>query len=332
MRKLTFSNVLHGVAQLAGLDRDNLSTNEFKRIRDLADTRLALAWETGEWPDTLLIEKRRFRALWDSTTTYAQNTEVYYAVEDKYYQSLSASNTGNLPTDKSKWADVSESPSGNDWESGKAYVLGDRAKYTTDGEHYWCIAAHTSSSSITPASSSYWTQLIAFDRYLAYEQSGETKIGEFFSLTKKDPRNFSANKGYSFELTGLGAHVVSNVNTVWVKGRKHRPLLTGDNYSTDSTYASGVQVYFEGNFYDSNASVAVNESPTTTSSKWDLVQLPYIFQGYLIRGAYADYLRATGNNELAMPADGDAEAVLTIEADKLLRQQGQVRRLDVHTY
>ena len=332
MRKLTFSNVLHGVAQLAGLDRDNLSTNEFKRIRDLADTRLALAWETGEWPDTLLIEKRRFRALWDSTTTYAQNTEVYYAVEDKYYQSLAGSNTGNLPTDESKWADVSESPSGDDWESGKAYVLGDRAKYTTDGEHYWCINAHTSSSSITPASSSYWTQLIAFNRYLAYEQTDETKIGEFLSLTKKDPRNFSANKEYSFELTALGANVVSDVNTVWVKGRKHRPLLTGDNYSADNTYATGVQVYFEGNFYDANASVAVNESPTTASSKWDLVELPYIFQGYLIRGAYADYLRATGNNELAMPADGDAEAVLMIESDKLLRQQGQVKRLNVHAY
>lgn len=332
MRKLTFSNVLHGVAQLAGLDRDNLSTNEFKRIRDFADARLALAWETGEWPDTLLIEKRRFRALWDSTTGYAQNAEVYYAVEDKYYQSLAGSNTGNVPTDKSKWADVSESPSGDDWESGNAYALGDRAKYTTDGEHYWCINAHTSSATITPASSSYWAKLIAFDRYLAYEQTGETKIGEFLALTKKDPRNFSANKEYSFELTALGANVVSDVNVVWVKGRKHRPLLTGDNYSAASTYASGTQVYFDGNFYDSNTSAAVNESPTTASTKWDLVQLPYIFQGYLIRGAYADYLRATGNNELAMPADGDAEAVLMIESDKLLRQQGQIRRLDVHTY
>lgn len=332
MRKLTFSSVLHGVAQLAGLDRDNLSTSEFKRIRDLADARLALAWETGEWPDTLLIEQRRFRLLWDSTTTYAQNAEVYYAVEDKYYQSLAGSNTGNLPTDKSKWADVSESPSGDDWESGKAYVLGDRAKYTTDGEHYWCINAHTSSSSITPASSSYWTKLIPFNRYIAYEQTGQTKIGEFLAITSKDPRNFSATKEYSFELTALGANLVSDVNTVWVKGRKHRPLLTGDNYSSSSTYSSGNQVYFGGSFYEANTSVAVNESPTTAASKWDLVELPYIFQGYLIRGAYADYLRATGNNELAAAADADAEAVLSVESDKLLRQQGQVKRLNVYAY
>jgi len=62
------------------------------------------------------------------------------------------------------------------------------------------------------------------------------------------------------------------------------------------------------------------------------VEVPYIFQGYLIRGAFADYLRATGNNELAAMADRDAEAVIAIEADKLLRQQGQVKRVNVLTY
>tara|TARA_R100000458_G_scaffold59858_1_gene72242 strand:- start:3253 stop:4251 length:999 start_codon:yes stop_codon:yes gene_type:complete len=332
MRKLTFSNVLHGVAQLAGLDRDNISTSEFKRIRDLADARLALGWESGEWPDTLLVERRRFRPLWDSTTTYALNAEVYYAVEDKYYQSLTSSNTGNVPTDKSKWADSSESPSGNDWESSKAYVLGDTVKYTTDGEHYWCINAHTSSSSITPGSSSYWTKLVQFDRYIAYEQTNETKVGEFLSMHKKDPRNLSANKSYSFQLSSTGAHVLQNVSQVWVKGRKQRPLLTGDTYLTTSTYSSGDQVYFSGNFYDANTSVAVTESPTATASKWDLVEIPYIFQGYLIRGAYADYLRSTGNNELAAQADADAEAFMVVESDKLLRQQGQVKRLDVYSY
>ena len=331
MRKLTFGNVLSGVAQFSGLDRDNLSTNEFKRIRDLADARLALGWESAEWPDTLLTEKRRFRSLWDSTTTYALNAEIYYATEDKYYQSLADSNTGNVPTDKSKWADSSESPSGDDWESGKAYVLGDTVQYSADRDIYWCINAHTSSSSITPASSSYWAKLIAFNRYIAYEQTGETKIGEFLALHSKDPRNMSANGEYSFELTGLGAHVINNINQVWVRGRKHRPQLTGDQY-TSVTYSSGAQVYHNGNFYEANTDAGVSDSPVLAASKWDIVQIPYIFQGYLIRGVHADYLRATGNSELAAAADADAEAVLMMEADKLLRQQGQVKRLNVFTY
>ncbi len=332
MRKATFSSVLYGAAHLAGLDRDNLSTDEFNRIRDLADARLALAWESGEWPDTLLFEERTFRTLWDSTTTYAKDDEVYYAAEDKYYQSMAAANTGNAPTEKDWWADASESPAGNDWVTSTAYALGDRVKYDVTGKYYWCYDDHTSSPSITPSSSSYWTQLIPFDRYIAYEQTGETKIGEFLSVTSKDPRNFTGNKEYSFELTGLGAHVAKDVNRVWVKGRKQRPLLTGSNYSSTSTYATAEQVYHNGNFYDANQSVGVGESPALTASKWDLVELPYVFGNYLIRGAFADYLRATGNNELAGQADMDAEAVLTVEADKLLRQQGQVKRVRVLTY
>lgn len=55
MRTLNFSSVVGGVAQLAGLDRDNLSTSEFKRIRDLADGRLAMIWEGEYWPETLRV-------------------------------------------------------------------------------------------------------------------------------------------------------------------------------------------------------------------------------------------------------------------------------------
>jgi len=332
MRKLTFKNVLYGVAHLAGLDRDNLSTSEFARIRDLTDARLALAWESGEWPDVLLVEERMFRPLWDSTTTYAKDTEVYYAAEDTYYQSMAAANTGNTPTTKAWWADSNETPSGDDWVSGTAYVAGDTVKYDVTGKYYWCFLANTASASITPASSSYWTQLVPFDRYIAYEQSGETKIGGFLAIHKKDPLNFTANKEYSYELSGKGAHLTASVTKVWVKGRKYRPVLSGDNFSSTSTYAVGDQVYHSGQLYDANAVTSAGESPTTTASKWDLVEIPYIFQNYLIRGAYADYLRTMGSNELASVADMDAEAVMTLEADKLMRQQGQVKRLQVFTY
>jgi len=332
MRKLTFKNVLYGVAQLAGLDRDNISTSEFARIRDLADARLALAWESGEWPDTLLVEERTFRPLWSSGTTYAKDAEVYYAKEDKYYQSVAAANTGNTPTTKDWWADASEAPSGDDWLTGTSYSVGDTVRYDITGKHYWCYLAHTSSGSVTPETSSNWTQLVPFDRYIAHEQTGETKIGEFLSIASKDPRNFTSIKEYDFELTGTGAHVAKDVTKVWVRGRKQRPLLTGDNYSNSGTYASGDQVYFEGNFYESTESISAGQSPSTHASKWTLVEVPYIFQGYLIRGAFADYLRATGNNELAAMADRDAEAVIAVEADKLLRQQGQVKRVNVLTY
>ena len=332
MRKLTFARVLQGVAQLAGLDRDNLSTSEFARIRDLADGRLALAWESGYWPDTLGYDKRTFRALWDSSTTYAAGTEVYYVPEDKYYFATVGSNTGNLPTDNTKWGESSEAPSGNDWVTGTAYVAGDKSRYDVDDKYYWCYVSHTSSGSITPQSSSYWTELVPFDRYIAYAQSGETAIAEALGVFKKDPRNLTANKEYSYLLSSTGVQVLDNVNKVWLKFRKRRPELTGDPFSATTAYASGDQIYFGGQFYDANTSTLGGESPTTTAASWDIVDVPYIFQNYLIRGAYSDYLRATGNNELAAQADSDAEAVIGVEADKLLRQQGQVERVNVSTY
>ena len=42
MQTLEFKSVLNGVAQLAGLDRDNLPTHFFKQVRDLANQRLAI--------------------------------------------------------------------------------------------------------------------------------------------------------------------------------------------------------------------------------------------------------------------------------------------------
>ena len=119
---------------------------------------------------------------------------------------------------------------------------------------------------------------------------------------------------------------------MWLEYRIVKPSLTGDVYASTSTYSSGDQVYYNGNFYDANQSVAVTENPTASTSKWDIVKIPLIFQNYLIRGVYADYLRSTGNNELALAADRNAESLILVEADKLYRQQGQVRRLDVQTY
>ena len=160
--------------------------------------------------------------------------------------------------------------------------------------------------------------------------------GEVLNVTSKNPRKTTINEMLSWSIyddgTSRYVQLRDNATPVWLEYRIVRPSLTGSVYSSTSTYASGDQVYHTGNFYDANTAVAVNESPSTSASKWDVVQIPAIFQSYLIRGVYSDYLRATGNNELAMAADRNAESLLMMEADKLYRQQGQTRRLDVQTY
>ena len=55
MLSLDFGTVLNGVAQLAGLDRDNLPGHFFKQVRDLANRRLSIAWIAVPWPDLVRV-------------------------------------------------------------------------------------------------------------------------------------------------------------------------------------------------------------------------------------------------------------------------------------
>jgi len=60
--------------------------------------------------------------------------------------------------------------------------------------------------------------------------------------------------------------------------------------------------------------------------------VPKIFENYLVRGVYADYLRSNGQTDIALGEDQNAESLLILESDKLYRQQGQVRTANVVTY
>ena len=235
MRTLTFSAVLNGVAQLTGIDRDNLSTSEFRRIRDLADGRLGLAWESEYWPELLRVES--------ATVSSSDSVE-----------------TAPVPS----------------------------------------------------------------------------TAGEILEVYNKNPRQTTQADPVAWSLyedgTSRYINLRSSTTPVYVEHRILRPNLTGDVYSSATAYSSGDQVYFSGQFYDANTSISASESPTSASSKWDVVKVPFIFQAYLIRGAYADYLKATGNNELSAQADANAESVIMLEADKLYRQQGHVRKLNITTY
>lgn len=235
MRTLNFSEVINGVAQLSGLDRDNLSAVEFARIRDLADGRLQMCWEGEYWPDLIRVVS--------ATVTDSSGVE-----------------TAPFPSD----------------------------------------------------------------------------AGEVLNVFDKNPRKTTGAMLQSWTIYDDGTNryvqLRDDTTPIWLEYRVVRPNLTGSTFSSTATYASGDQVYHSGNLYDANATTAAGESPTTTSSKWDLVKIPKGFQGYLIRGVYADYLRAMGDQELAAVADRAAESMLMMEADKLYRQQGQTRRLEVSTY
>ena len=236
MQTLKFSTVLHGAAQLAGLDRDNLPTHFFKQVRDLASQRLSMAWDTERWPDLVRVES--------ATVTTA--------------------------------SDISTAPY-------------------------------------------------------------PTTAGMVFQVYQKDPRatTNAIPVGYSLYDTGTVQQIVlqDGDTPVHVEFAIKRPSLIGDTYDASTDYAEDDQVYYSttGQFYDMTTNATAGTVPTDTS-KWTVVSIPKIFENYLIRGVYADYLRANGQLEIAGLEDRTAEAFITVEADKVYRQQGQVKKLNFVGY
>ena len=244
MQTLKFSNVVYGVAQLAGLDRDNLPTHFFKQVRDLANPRMALASETEYWPDLLRISELTV------TTTDSVSSIAY-------------------PTDAGEVLEVySKNPRKTTLRSGVDFILYD------------------------------------------------------------DGTDSDTNSGKTIT-------VFTTTSPLYVEYRIARPELSGDAYSASTVYANDGQAYYSttGHFYTrKNQSGSETGVVPTTTADWDKVLMPKIFENYLTRGIYADYLRANGQSDIAAAEDQNAEGIITLEADKVYRQQGQVRRTSVLGY
>ena len=245
MRTLKFSSVIYGVSQLAGLDRDNLPNHFFKQVRDLANHRLGIAWETEYWPDLLRISE------------------------------LAVTTTGGVST-------------------------------------------------------------------IAYPADA----GEILEVYSKNPRKTTLHSSVGFVLyddgtdsdtnSGKTITVFSTTSPLYVEYRIARPMLTGDSgYSASTEYEDGTQIYYPttGHFYTrkNQSGSEAGVAPTVTAD-WDKALVPKIFENYLIRGIYADYLRSSGQTDTTSREDQNAEGFLVLESDKLYRQQGQVRTTKVVTY
>ncbi len=355
MITVSYDLILKGVSDLAGLDRDAIPTDQAQIIQHAINRRLQLVWAAFPWPETINLEKRLFRDVWVTGTTYSASTsttpvEVYYYPTGKYYQSLRGSNQGNVPatlsgttyTENSDyWAESKESYSGSDWADATAYVATDGnpsiVRNPADGRYYQCHTGHTSAGSLD---SSKFCVLTEFDRYVAYEQTSKTKIGDVLGVWSERPLKVRNAEELEYFLSANGIQVLSDdYAEVWIEFKTKIPQLTGDTFSSSSTYTANVdQVYFAGstssypgNFYDCIVNTTVGQSPQTTASSWSIVSIPRIFQPYLEQGAYADYLASDGQNEKRGYEDMKAESYLSDLIARYAAVQNQTRSTQVLT-
>jgi hypothetical protein len=347
VRTVDYSEVLNGSAALAGLGPDDVGTSEFRLLRQYHDRRLQQAWEIHPWPDLTRVEQRTFRPQWSALTTYLATAEVYDVPTGNYYQSLQAGNTNNPPTiagaeNSAWWAQSQTGYGAQPWQSGVAYVVGNQVQNPADLQFYQCFIVHTSGGSFDPTK---FGLLTPFDRYIAYDQlkadgTPETLIGEIFAATDVNPKLTTKQVPFPFWLSDKGAQFTQLKHAIafaWLYFRIRRIVLSGEAFDSSVAYAAGRQVYYVGqgttilpgvgNFFTSLVTTNAGDTPESAPASWSVVQLPYIFRGFLIAGGYADWLTGDGQANKAAGYETMAIQALEAETDKLQRQQGQVRRL-----
>lgn len=291
---------------------------------------------TGDWVTVTGAAQTDYNLT--TQVTVLSSTQFYYAV----LNSPTTPATGTIkaspnPVDddgnlcKGNWYSCQSSYSGNVWTPSTAYAVGDVVYYAVNGNYYAC---HTANTGQLPTDASYFGVLTPFDKYVAYEQTGQTALGEVRDVYSVDPR-VNRNFGVAnWTLSTNGVQVPDGPAQVWLEFRTRCTPLVGDDYSITATYAAGDQILFNSagtvkNFYTCVTATSAGESPNTAAAKWSIVEIPYLFQPYLVNGAYADYLLMDGQTDKAGVQNRLADEYLATELQKLHDQQPQYQRLSV---
>jgi hypothetical protein len=228
------------------------------------------------------------------------------------------------------WHPCQASYSGTTWTLATAFVPGDVVYYAVNDTYYAC---HTASTGNLPTDTAYFGALTVFDKYVGYAQTGFTAIGDVRDVYTKNPL---VNKTYAtsnWTLSQNGVQVPNGPNVVWLEYRTRFAPLVGSDWASGSAYAVGDQVLFTSgsvkNFYTCAVVTTAGQSPTTHPASWTILEIPYLFQPYMVHGAFADVLRMDGQMDKAAQQERLAEQYLEIEAAKLFNLQPQQQRMDM---
>jgi len=244
------------------------------------------------------------------------------------------------------WAQCRTSYTADPVDFTATYVIGTQVQNMEDLNFYQRIVnTGAPDEQWIPAN---WGLLTVFERNVSFNQPwAANSIGEIMGAWDADPRVTTKLVKMPFVLDQDGAQFVQLRNTfnygwmpastnfsyVWILYRLQRPFLLGDAWNAALSYLAGAQVYYvsaagPGNFYTVTTATTPGQNPDTTPASFAMVQIPYIFRQYLIEGGLADYLMANGDQQGSAAREAMAQQALELEADKLQRQQQQVRRFD----
>ncbi len=338
MRTVTYQSVLDRLAGYLG-EADGLSVEDAAVANQKINFFARLAWEHFFHPDNTPIEKRLFRPAYSASENVTAGTERYYTAADAYYVALvdqspaaqapATQTDGNWEPNLAYWAEADPDPHGDDWEDAHDYSLGDKVRNLEDGLTYQCHTAHTSAGSFD---SSKVGLLAGFVRSIDYEQTGQTALGDVRYIWDRDPLANRAAQRIRFRLRPDYVQVLGKANVVWVEFRERIPSWSGPVRSDAESYSAGQTVFdaATGDFWTASGSVNPGQSPTTNPERWERIEFPYYLAEFVAQSAYA----MMTNREQQEPENFTIQLaggypLLLAELDKIERQQGQTRQLNV---
>lgn len=335
MEVIKYSDLLRHVVSYSQRVYSELNNDDAEAISVYLDTRLKLIWEFYPWPDLVRVEKRYYRALYAAATTYEAGAEVYYPTEEKYYQALRAT-TGNAPTATAYWAEAKQTYSPSDWVTGTAYIVGDTVEYPPDGLYYACHTAHTAGATL----GNNWGQLVEFDKYVAWAQSGENAITDVLDVWNTNPRTDNRAKQQNFYQSENGVQVINGPNIVHIEYRQLVPNLLHSTWVVGGVYKTADVVRYPASGADfdlykasadstGNATDPDENYPTFAAAPWTLIQIPRDFRSFLGHGAAADLLLVDEREQLGGVQNSLGDQALRELLDKLTRQEKQTKQMNV---
>lgn len=223
-----------------------------------------------------------------------------------------------------EWCTIEERFYRADYSALTAYSVGDQVYYPTTDAYYECIATSTGNA---PTNTTYWEEASSdLDRYIDYDQTGETAIGEVFAVYQDNPFTTRSPVPVNYALSDNGIQIDMDAPTsVFVKFRKRPPVFTSTAWNSATSYAVGDLVYYSttGECYIS-IQAGSNKNPSSQASYWTKVDFPYFLQNFVKIAAYAAALKEDGQQEKAVAEMRNAEDKLMNEFDKIWMQQQQV--------
>jgi hypothetical protein len=177
-------------------------------------------------------------------------------------------------------------------------------------------------------------------------------VGQVIAVWSRDPIGSTHAVQKDIETIDDGIYLVNELDsTVWIEHRPDAPVLSGDAWVSTQAYSPGAQVYYDagsssgslvpvqgyaiqGDFYTYVGTTPSSPGSAPTIGAWEKVKIPKLFSDYMAQGAFSDYSRAQGTLDVNTLGyiEGRTEEAKVHAMDQVLRQQGNVRRINFRGY